>query len=130
MAAGLVTRLFGARVFADSVGLRAADDGGADPFAMAVMDEVGVDLSGHAAKTFDELEDQSFDLVVSLTPEAQHRAVELARGRAVDLEYWPTHDPTLAGGSRETRISAYREVRDGLEIRLRERFGPIRTFGG
>ena len=131
MAAGLVRRLYGARIFADSVGLRLSlDDKDIDPFAAAVMDEVGIDLAGHTAKTFDELEDQSFDLVVSLTPEAQHRAVELARGRAIDLGYWPTHDPTLVDGSRETRLQAYREVRDSLEARILERFGSIRTFGG
>ena len=124
-------RLFGARVFVDSVGLRAEGPNDLiDPFTMAVMDEVGVDLSGHMPKTFDDLEDQSFDLVISLTPESQHRAVELARGRATDLEYWPTHDPTLVMGSREVMLSAYREVRDDLQTRLRRRFEPMRTFGG
>ena len=58
-----------------------------------------------------------------LTPEAQHRAVELTRHRAAEIEYWPTHDPTLAGGSRENRLAAYREVRDALAQRIRERFG-------
>jgi protein-tyrosine-phosphatase len=135
MAEGLMKRLYGARVFVDSVGLRAhtgAWDAGEDidPFTVSVMDELGVDLTGHRPKTFDDLEDQSFDLVISLTPEAHHRAIEMTRGRAIDAEYWPTFDPTLAGGAREQVLAAYRDVRDTLEARLRHRFGPIRTFGG
>ena len=135
MAAGLTRRLFGARVFADSCGLRAGrgradDDGLPDPFVLAVMDEFGVDLAGHRPKNFDDLEDDSFDVVISLTPEAHHRAVELSRHRAVELEYWPTQDPTLIMGARETVLDAYRAVRDGLEARLRARFGETRTFGG
>ena len=129
MAEGLMKRLYGTRVFVDSCGLK-QDDGLADPFVVAVMDELGVDLSAHRPKTFDDLEDASFDVVISLTPEAQHRAVELARGRAVEIEYWPTLDPTLATGSRDAILAAYREVRDTLEARLRARFGPVRTFGG
>ena len=131
MAVGVMHRLFGNRLFIDSCGLRCdADDRSADPFSIAVMDEVGIDISDHTAKTFDDLEDQSFDLVISLTPNAHHRAVELARGRSMELEYWATHDPTLTLGSRDNVLDAYRTVRDTLEARLRERFGVTRTFGG
>jgi protein-tyrosine-phosphatase len=131
MAEGLMKLMFGDRVYIDSCGMRHdEDDAEADPFMVAVMDELGADLSRHRSKTFDELEDESFDLVVSLTPEAQHRAVELARGRAVELEYWPTHDPTLAMGSREAVLDAYREVRDALAERIKARFGQQATFGG
>ncbi len=135
MAEGVMRRLFGARVFVDSCGLRAgrgrgADNGMADPFVLAVMDEMGVDMSGHRPKNFDDLEDASFDVVISLTPEAHHRAVELTRHRAVELEYWPTQDPTLVTGARDTTLEAYRAVRDGLEARIRDRFGQARTFGG
>ncbi|HEY8572818.1 low molecular weight phosphatase family protein [Phenylobacterium sp.] len=128
MAEALLKRLAGDQIFVDSCGTRIAqpevDEGEAavDPFAEAVMAELGCDLSGHNAKTFDDLEDSSFDLVISLTPEAQHRAVELARGRAVDIEYWPTFDPTLTEGSREARLAAYREVRDALAARIAARF--------
>jgi protein-tyrosine-phosphatase len=101
-----------------------------DPFAAAVIDEIGGDLTGFRPKVFDDLEDESFDLVISLTPHAQHRAVELARGRAVDIEYWPTLDPTLVDGTREQRLDAYRQVRDELARRIRERFGRASTFGG
>ena len=130
MAEGLMKLMLGDRVYVDSCGLRRDDDSEPDPFAVAVMDELGADLSHHRPKTFDDLEDDSFDLVVSLTPEAQHRAVELARHRAVEIEYWPTHDPTLTMGSREAVMEAYREARDGLAARIRARFGRASTFGG
>jgi len=122
--------MYGTAVYVDSCGLKLEDAEGADPFAVAVMEELGFDLSGHRPKSFDLLEDDSFDLVISLTPEAQHRAVELARGRAVELEYWPTPDPTLTLGPRETVLEAYRATRDGLAARIRQRFGRPPSFGG
>ena len=122
---------FGNRVYVDSVGLKQEEgESEVDPFAAAVIDELGGDLTGFRPKTFGELEDESFDVVISLTPEAQHRAVELARDRAVDIEYWPIFDPTLAEGSREQRLEAYRQVRDELARRIAERFGRPPTFGG
>lgn len=128
IAAGLLRRRHGTRMFVDSCGLRPGEL--VDPFAVGVMDEVGVDLSGHRPKGFDDLDDGSFDLVISLTPHAQHRAVEMSRGRAVELMYWPTLDPTLVEGSRAARLDAYRQVRDDLDRRLAERFDRARTFGG
>ena len=129
MAEGLLRRMYGDRIFVDSCGLKRAafdpdeDDMEVDPLAAEVMKELGVDLTRHRCKTFGELEDDSFDLVISLTPEAQHRAVELARGRSADIEYWPISDPTLVEGSREVRLAAYRQVRDELARRIAERFG-------
>ena len=128
MAAALMRRRYGAAVHVDSCGLRAADV--VDPFAVAVLDEIGVDISEHEPKSFENLDDHSFDVVVSLTPEAQHRAVEIARAQAVDIEYWPVMDPTLTEGSRDQRIEAYRQTRDDLDRRLLERFGRPSTFGG
>ena len=125
MAEALLKWAVGDRVYVDSCGLKQepGEAGeGADPFVRSVMAEVAVDLEGHRPKTFDDLEDASFDLVISLTPEAQHRAVELTRGRAAEIEYWPTFDPTIAEGSREARLAAYREVRDHLARRIAERF--------
>jgi protein-tyrosine-phosphatase len=131
MAEALMKLMFAERVFIDSCGLRLDEDGDApDPFAVAVMDELGADLSAHRPKTFDDLEEGSFDLVISLTPEAQHRAVEMARHRAVEIEYLPTQDPTLTLGSREAVLGAYRETRDALAARIRRRFGKPATFGG
>ncbi len=128
MAAALLRRMWGDRIFVDSCGLRAAEE--ADGFVLAVMNELGQDLSAHTPKSFDELQDGSFDLVISLTPEAHHRAVELGRARSTEVEYWPTSDPTLEQGSRDQRLQAYRRVRDELQGRLLERFGRPSTFGG
>jgi protein-tyrosine-phosphatase len=87
------------------------------------MAEVGCDLSGHHAKTFEELADASFDVVVSLSPESERRAVEMARRRAADIEYWPIPDPTLAEGSRAAKLDVYRSVRDALAAKIAARFG-------
>ena len=130
MAAGLMRRLHGPAVFVDSCGVRVDPDAFADPFVAVVMDEIGLDLHDHAPKAFDDLEDEFFDVIVSLSPEAHHRAIEFARGRSVVLEYWPTLDPTLADGSRDTTLAAYRGVRDALDARIRQRFPVSRTFGG
>ena len=119
MAEGLLKHLLGHRVYVDSVGVRAAE---IDPFAVSVMEEIGIDLSKHRPKAFDDLEDTSYDLIVTLSPEAQHQAVELTRTMACEVEYWPTFDPTIAEGSRETRLAAYREVREGLQRHIEERF--------
>jgi protein-tyrosine-phosphatase len=95
-----------------------------DPFAIEAMAEIGIDISRHRAKSFDDLADGSFDVVVTLAPEAQHRAVEMTRTMACEVEYWPTLDPSLCEGSREARLDAYRQVRDQLLRRILERF-PI-----
>lgn len=121
MAEGIFKLLHNRRVFVDSVGVRAGE---LDPFAVAAMDEIGIDISRHRCKTFDNLEDTSFDLIISLSPEAHHRALELTRTMACDVELWNTFDPSIVEGSREIRLDAYREVRDGLMRRIRERF-PI-----
>jgi protein-tyrosine-phosphatase len=124
MAAALMRALHGRRVFVDSVGLRPEP---LDPFAVAVLDELGIDLSGHHPKSFEDLEDDYFDLVISLSPEAQHHAVELTRTSASEIEFWPMMDPTLIEGSREIRLEAYRALRDHLLERLRARFPPARA---
>jgi protein-tyrosine-phosphatase len=128
MAASLVRLRYGDTIQVDCCGLRAAD--AVDPFAVAVVDELGLDLSDYQPKAFDQLDGRTYDLVISLTPQAQHRAVELARGRPVEIEYWPTPDPTLVEGSRELRLEAYRDTRDALERRILERFGRPAGFGG
>lgn len=123
MAEALMKYLHGGRVFVDSVGVRPEP---VDPFAIAALDEIGIDLSRHRAKSFDDLEDDYFDLVISLSPEAQHRAVELTRTSSCEIEFWPTMDPSLTEGSRETQLEAYRTLRDELLGKLRERFPPRR----
>lgn len=128
MAAGLFQQLFGKSVYVASAGVQ---KGELDPFAVAVMDEIGVDISRHKPIDFEELEDLeglNFDLIVSLSPPAHHKALDLTRTIAADVEYWPTVDPTAIEGSREQRLDAYREVRDQLMARIRARFG--RAGGG
>jgi protein-tyrosine-phosphatase len=124
MAEALMKHLFGKQVYVDSVGLRAAP---IDPLAIEAMAEIGIDLARHTAKTFDELADSSFDLIVTLSPEAQHRAVEMTRIMACDVEYWQTFDPTITEGSREARLASYRAVRDYLVARIRERFASAQN---
>jgi protein-tyrosine-phosphatase len=119
MAEAMLKRLHGRRIFVDSVGVREAS---LDPFAVAVMDESGIDMSRHVPKVFEALEDTSFDLVVSLSPEAQHKAVELTRTMACEVEFWPVFDATAVEGSREERLAAYRMVRDHLRRRVLQRF--------
>ena len=119
MAAALLKHLHARRIFVDSVGVRALP---IDPFAVAVMEEFGFDLRSHVAKSFEDLEDQSFDLVISLTPEAQHRAVEMTRSMACDVEFWPSLDPSAIEGNRVEILAAYRGVRDSLWRRVQERF--------
>ncbi len=122
MAEALLKHLHGHHIYVDSAGVRARD---IDGFAVAVMDEIGIDLGRHHAKTFDDLEDTSFDLVVSLSPEAQHKAVEMTRVMACEVEFWHTFDPSWVEGGREDRLEAYRAIRDELMIRIKERFPSI-----
>ncbi len=119
MAEGLLKHLLGHRIYVDSVGVRAGE---INPFVIEVMDELGIDLSKHRGKDFDSLEDTSYDLIVSLSPEAQHQAVELTRTMACEVEFWNTLDPTIFEGNRETRLQAYREVRDSLKKRIEAHF--------
>ena len=124
MAEGLLKRRFGSKIFVDSCGLRKADH--IDPMAVFVMDELGVDLFKHRPKTFDELDDDSFDLIVSLAPQAHHRALEFTRHLAVAVEYWPTLDPSAVEGSRDVRMDTYRDVRNALDRRISERFAMLK----
>ena len=119
MAEGLLKHLLGHRIYVDSVGVRSEP---IDPFVVEVMEELGIDMSGHRSKAFDDLEDTSYDLIVSLSPEAQHSAVELTRTMACEVEFWNTFDPSLVEGTREARLEAYRQVRDELKRRIERRF--------
>ena len=125
MAEALLKHLQGSRIYVQSVGVRPS---AIDPFAVAAMDEMGIDIARHRQRSFDNLEDDSFDLVISLSPEAQHRAVEMTRHMACEVEFWNTFDPSLVEGSREVRLDAYRDVRDSLMRRILERF-PLQRMG-
>ena len=123
MAAGLFGQLFGKSIYVASAGVQ---KGELDPFAVAVMDEIGIDISRHRPIDFeelDELEGLNFDLIVTLSPPAHHKALDLTRTVAAGVEYWPTVDPTGIEGSREQKLDAYRAVRDALMAQIRKRFG-------
>lgn len=124
IAAALLRGTFAGSFYVGSAGVR---KGELDPFAVAVMGEVGLDIAKHRPMTFEELEEWeglNFDLIISLSPEAHHRALELTRTMAIDVEYWPTADPSATEGSRDQRLDAYRDIRDQLEKRIRQRFAP------
>ena len=124
MAEAILKFLHGSHIYVDSVGVRSAE---IDGFAITVMDEIGIDLSHHKAKTFDDLEDSFFDSVITLSPEAQHRAVEMTRVMACTIDFWNTFDPTiLYDQERDERLNAYRQVRDQLMKRIKAKF-PVTT---
>ncbi len=121
MAEALMKHLLGQRIHVDSVGVRLSA-GEMDPFAVAALAEIGLNMARHRPKTFEDLNDHAIDLIVTFTPQAQHRAVELMRTLACDIEYWPLPDPTIIEGNRETRLAAYRDLRETLLERIIERF--------
>jgi protein-tyrosine-phosphatase len=130
MAASLLQQMFPRALYVRSAGVK---KGELDPFVVAVMAELGQDISGHKPMTFEELEDWeglNFDLIITLSPEAHHKALDLTRTLAADVEYWPTVDPTTTHGSREQKLAAYREVCDTLLLRIRKRFSKAGAASG
>jgi protein-tyrosine-phosphatase len=127
MAEAILKFLHGKQIYVQSAGVR---PGVFDPMTAEVLDEIGIDLTRHKPKTFDQLEDDYFDLVISLAPEAQHRAVELTRTSHCELEYWHMPDPSVVEGSREQRLDAYRALRDLLFRRISERFPKAKAPSG
>jgi len=130
MAESLLQQMFPHALYVKSAGVR---KGELDPFAVAVMAELGQDISGHKPTTFEELDDWeglNFDLIITLSPEAHHKALELTRTVAAEVEYWPTQDPTGTEGNREQRLQAYREVCDTLLLRIRKRFSKAGAASG
>ena len=130
MAESLLQQMFPHALYVKSAGVK---KGELDPFAVAVMAELGQDISTHKPITFEELEDWeglNFDLIITLSPEAHHKALELTRTLAADVEYWPKVDPTTTHGSREQKLAAYREVCDTLLSRIRKRFSKVGAASG
>jgi protein-tyrosine-phosphatase len=120
MAELLARKVLPPAVFVASAGVRAGER---DPFVDAVLAEEGLSLGPHHPRTLDDLEDDYFDLIVTLAPEAHHAALELTRSLAVEVEYWPTADPTTISGTREQIMAGYRDVRERLKARICQRFG-------
>lgn len=119
MAEAIAKRLLPPDIYVRSAGVKAGE---ADPFVDVVLDEIGLSRPKHPPQTLDELEDDYFDIIVTLSPEAHHRALEVTRAQAIDVEYWQTADPTLETGTRERILDAYRGVRDELLKRIEARF--------
>jgi len=119
MAEGILKNLHGGRIYIDSVGIQAGESNG---YMVEVMAEIGIDLSNHRSKTFDSLDDTSFDMIISLSPEAQHAAVELTRWMSCELIYWPTFDPDVIRGRREARLLGFRQIRDDLIYKIETKF--------
>ncbi len=125
MAEGILKFLHGDRIYIDSVGVRKKE---IDGFCITVMDEIGIDMNHHKPQSFDDLEDSYFDLVIPLSPEAQHKAVEMTRVMACEVEFWNTFDPSIIESEdRETVLNAFRTVRDQLMERIKARFPLVAT---
>lgn len=120
MAEYLAKSHFGQKIFTRSAGVFAGET---DGFVQQVMDEIGVDISPHKPSTLEELEDDFFDLIITLSPEAHHRSLDWASERAIEVEYWPTMDPSTVAGSRQQVVDAYRQTREALAARIHNRFG-------
>ena len=126
MAEGLMKKLYGRAAYVQSAGVK--NDLEVDGFAVAVCQEIGVELSRHRARSFDEMQEwgddlSGFDLVVALTPASQRRALDLTRFYHLTVEYWPILDPTGIGETREAKLAAYRLARDQIRAKMVERFG-------
>lgn len=119
MAEVLAREILPQGVFIASAGVRA---GQRDPFVDAVLAEKGLSLGERQPQRLDDMEDNYFEMIVTLSPQAHHAALELTRSLAVEVVYWPTADPSTATGTRDRIMDAYRDVRDRLEARIRERF--------
>lgn len=124
MAEALARRVLPATVFVASAGVRGGER---DPFVDTVLAEEDLSLGNHRPKTLDDLEDDYFDLIVTLAPEAHHAALELTRSLAVEVEYWPMPDPTTITGTREQIMAGYRDLRERLKSRIVRRFGASGT---
>ena len=127
MAEGIMKKFYGTGTYVQSAGVK--NDLEIDGFSIAVCAELGVELSRHRSRSFDEMEDWgddlgSFDLVIALSPASQRRALDLTRFHSLEVEYWPILDPTGLGETREAKLSSYREARDQIVARLVERWGP------
>ena len=128
MAEGIMKKLYGTGTYVQSVGV--INDLEIDGFSIAVCEEIGVELSKHRSRSFDEMERwgddlSSFDLIVALSPASQRRALELTRLFHLTVEYWPILDPTGIGETREMKLVSYRQTRDQIKSKLKEKWGQF-----
>ena len=128
MAEGIMKKLYGTDTYVQSVGV--INDLEIDGFSIAVCEEIGVELSRHRSRSFDEMERwgddlSSFDLIVALSPASQRKALELTRLFHLTVEYWPILDPTGIGETRDMKLVSYRQTRDQIKSKLREKWGQF-----
>lgn len=126
MAEGITKKLFGTDIYVQSAGVK--NELEIDGFSVAVCAEIDVELVQHRVRTFDQMEQwgddiSAFELIVAMSPAAQRHALEYTRYFALDVEYWPTLDPTEIGQSRTQKLDAYRQTRDQIVARVEARFG-------
>ncbi|MFO6462793.1 low molecular weight phosphatase family protein [Jannaschia sp. KMU-145] len=126
MAEGLMKKMHGHEIYVQSAGVK--NDLEIDGFTISVCEEIGVELSRHRTRSFDEMREwgddlEGFDLIVALSPASQRMAQELARHAHIEVEYWPIMDPTGLGEGREAKLASYRQTRDQIVDRLQGRFG-------
>ena len=126
MAEGLMKKLYGTRAYVQSAGVKG--DMEIDGFAIAVCQEIGVELSRHRSRSFEEMQEwgddlSSFDLIVALSPAAQRMAHEFTRFHHLDVDYWPVMDPTGLGETREAKLGSYRQSREQIRQRMLSKFG-------
>ena len=122
MAEGLAKLMFGTSIYIDSAGVR---QGEPDYLMIEVMKELSINAQTHRSKTFEDLSDSSFDLIITLSPEAHHHALEYTRTMGCEVEFWHTMDPTIIEGSRDARLDAYRQIRNQLQQKLQTRLAPL-----
>ncbi|MBV7410749.1 low molecular weight phosphatase family protein [Maritimibacter sp. DP1N21-5] len=127
MAEGMMKKYYGTEVYVQSAGVKSEME--VDGFSVAVCDEIGVPLSHHRARSFDQMQEwgddlSQFDLIVALSPASQRKVLDLTRYHHLDVEYWPVMDPTGLGTRREEKLEAYRQARDQIRDRMISRFGP------
>jgi len=126
MAEGIMKKLYGTGTYVQSVGVM--NDLEIDGFAIAVCEELGIELSRHRSRSFDEMQEwgddlSSFDLIIALSPASQRRALDLTRYFHLTVEYWPIMDPTGLGETREAKLNSYRQTRDQIVEQLTRRWG-------
>ncbi|MDR0807977.1 MAG: low molecular weight phosphatase family protein [Gemmobacter sp.] len=127
MAEGMMKKFYGQRAYVQSAGVR--NDMEIDGFSVAVCQELGIELSRHRSRSFEEMEQWGddlgqFDLIIALSPGSQRQVLALTRFYHLDVEYWPIIDPSGIGETREAKLAAYRQARDMIRDRMIIRFGP------
>jgi len=87
------------------------------PEAIAVMKELGIDISNHRSKSVDEFSGQAFDYVVTVCDNARDNCPVFSAG--TERIHWSFEDPAAVEGSETERLSAFRRIRDQIHARVK-----------